>query len=399
MSVATSVGRRLTALLAVPILGLLRLLRRWIRVKVLIVGSHRFGHLALEPELWLANRIVSQKRKIPLEIHLWSFGSLRTQSNSYLTKLWRERIHQPPSWVTGALVRGGELVHDLALERPKLSIFGPSNGLDRAPQQCPRPSVFSIQELKSLSLLGFDPTKPYVALVVRDSAYYATRGEKENPTSSILNAELSTFIEACEYLVEADLQVIRLGGPSRQQLPLMRGCLDYANSSIRSEELDVKLAMRCSFAISTQSGPDAVALLARRPVLYIDVLRYSQFFFGTKLATWCPIKMYDFNEQRDWSLLRLCSSHLLLAKRPEDFVGSGLTFTRSTSREIRDYVSDYLNEFHQPAETGVADLRALVNASLQRAMGDYGRRTFGDIVAPVSRKWLKDNETWWFDSR
>jgi putative glycosyltransferase (TIGR04372 family) len=175
--------------------------------------------------------------------------------------------------------------------------------------------------------------------------------------------------------------------------------LDYANSSIRSEELDVKLAMRCSFAISTQSGPDAVALLARRPVLYIDVLRYSQFFFGTKLATWCPIKMYDFKEQRDWSLLRLCSSHLLLAKRPEDFVGSGLTFTRSTSREIRDYVSDYLNEFHQPAETGVADLRALVNASLQRAMGDYGRRTFGDIVAPVSRKWLKDNETWWFDSR
>lgn len=390
--------RLLSGVVAVPILALLRMLRPWLRVRLLVVASHRFGHLALEPEMELLRQKLMPRQRRPVVVDLWSFGSARIQSNAYLVKLWAERIHHPPSWVTGALVRGGELFKFLALERPSLSIHGPKNGLDRGQRQCPTPTEFSAEEIRSLASVGFDPRKPYVALVVRDADHYLLRGEQEDESSTLLNADLSSFVAASAYLVENDLQVIRLGGPSRQSLPAIDGGVDYANSAIRTAELDVKLATFCKFAVSTQTGPDAVVLLARQPVLYVDVLRCSQFFFGTQLATWCPMRIKDPSDQRFWSLKRLCASNLLMAKNTDEFNRSGLQFIRSDSTQIREYVADFLSELHHSADEETLRSRMQVNNTLQLAMGERGQQKFGNIVAPISRIWLEKHGSWWMDA-
>ncbi len=248
--------------------------------------------------MWLANQVISPgigRRRV---IDLWSLGSRRSRSNRELADLWKLRLRPLPSWCIGALVRAGGWVPSLALERPTLSIHGPRNALDRAPRQISSPPSFSEKEVGELLEHGIDLTRPYVALVVRDSAYYSQRGEIESAQSSILNADLDKFVPACSRLVNMGYQVVRLGGPSPQKFPALPGFFDYANSRCRTPRLDVTLPSHCAFAIATQTGPDAVALLARRPVLYIDVVRFSQFFFGTSLATWVPVKfVVDNNEQ------------------------------------------------------------------------------------------------------
>lgn len=393
-----AIARRLTALAAVPLLLVAWCLRPVVRFRLCVVGAHRFGHLALEPEMWLSNRALTANHGRPIRIDLWSLGSLRVQSNHYLADLWSRRLRRPPSWVVGALVRAGEMLPMLALERAELSIHGPRNALDRVPQQCPTPDRFTEGELDAMRDCGFDPLRPFVALVIRDSAHYATRGEIEEQSMSLLNADLSKFSEACDYLVGRGFQVIRLGGPSPQRLAPQPGCFDYANSPIRSAALDVKIPMACQFAIATQTGPDAVALLGRRPVLYVDVIRPSQFFFGTRLATWYPVQFVDSVTNTPWSLNRLCASDLLAAKSTSTFAESGVDFRRSTEGELRSYVEDYVAELESGVTADVQSVRSRVNETLQSSMHPWGTERFGEITAQVSRQWLLDNRSWWLQT-
>lgn len=391
---AVVVARGAAGIGAIPLLLLAWLLRPLIKFRLCVVGSHRFGHLALEPEMRITSR-PSGRLRPPIEVDVWSLGSRRVQSNVVLGEMWSRRLRRPPSWVVGALVRAGTWVPWLALERPALSIHGPRNGLDRSPRQCPDPDPFTARERSMLLEHDFDVTRPYVALVVRDAAYYAARGEAEDPHLSLLNTDLSDFIPACRSLAASGIQVVRLGGPSKQNFPDIPGCFDYANSPVRSAELDVKLPMSCRFAIATQTGPDSVALLARRPVLYVNVLRFSQFFFGTRLATWFPVRFVEAENQRPWSLAELAASPLLSAKDPRDFAESGVVFLRASADEVSAYVADYVNELENGADQPTTELRANVNRALQQHMRPWGESRFGEIVAKMSRKWLVDNQSWW----
>lgn len=388
-------ARRVTAIAAVPLLVVAWCLRPFVRFRLCVVGAHRFGHLALEPEMWLANKVLSPRRGRPLKVDVWSLGSRRIQSNQYLADLWSRRLRRPPSWVVGALVRAGEMMPALALEQADVSIHGPGNALDRVTQQCPAADDFTPSEIDAMRNSGFDPLRPFVALVVRDSAHYAARGETEERAMALLNADLSKFTESCDYLLARGFQIVRLGGPSPQRLPSKIGCFDYANSQIRSAALDVKIPLKCRFAIATQTGPDAVALMGRRPVLYVDVLRPSQFFFGTHLATWFPVRYVDAATNAAWSLRRLCSSPLLAAKSPSSFLESAVEFRRSTGAELRGYVEDYVEELESGVSAEVRELRGQVNQMLQSAMHPWGGERFGDVTAPVSRRWMLDNQSWW----
>lgn len=392
-----------TGIGALPILVFLWCLRPCIRFRVLIVGVHRFGHLALEPEMWLANKEISSDSPQRKVVDLWSLGSRLSQSNRELANLWKARLRPLPSWCVGALVRGGELAPSLALERPILSIHGPRNALDRAPRQISQLPSFSPQEVGAFLEHGIDLTRPYVALIVRDSAYYLQRGEIESAQSSILNADLEKFVSACSQLVELGYQVVRLGGPSPQKLPVLHGCFDYANSQIRTPRLDVALPSHCNFAIATQTGPDAVALLARRPVLYIDVVRFSQFFFGTSLATWIPVRFEVGSSQQPLSARALCRTNWLSAKDPGEFSDSRLSLVRATSEDIERYVVDYAIGISNPSRNlddsterkRLMQWRVATNEILASGMGIWGKERFGDITAQVSMQWLRENHQWW----
>jgi len=391
----------MAALLAVPVLAMAWCLRCIVKFRICVVGAHRFGHLALEPEMWLSNRALNSRKHGPVEVDIWSLGSRRIRSNSYLAELWSRRLRRPPSWIVGALVQAGEMLPPLALERADLSIFGPNNGLDRSPRFLPDAEQWSAKEVGELRDFNFDPLRPFVALVIRDSAHYVARGEAEHESTAILNGELERYLSACQFLVDRGLQVIRLGGPSLQRVPQLPGIFDYANSSIRSHRSDVLLALGCQFVISNQTGPDAVALAGRRPVLYIDVLRLSQFFLGTQLATWVPVTIKDLASGRPWSLRKLCSTELLQAKDPQVFLDWDVEVSKASEHEILSYVSGYHDEFTvsssriQGGAKRKSQLQSQACEVIGDAMGEWGSRRFGNIVALPSNTWIQANSSWW----
>ena len=394
------VAKSLLLVLATLILVVLKLISPVVKFRLCVMAFHRFGHLALEPEQMLSNREIdsasrSTRNPFPFVIDIWSLGPKRLQANRYLAKKWKLRIATMPSWMVNALFQAGTKVPALQLEAPKLSIYGPNNALDK----CPPHLSFSNQEVlrarRDLSRMGIDSDKPFVCLVVRDGGHYASRGESESSGYYLLNYDVSDFELAARVLADNGYQVIRMGAGSEKPLSLQHpNVFDYAKSEHRSAFLDVFIAGNCSFAISTQTGPDCVSLVFRRPVCYIDIARYSQFFLGTSIAVWNPtVLMKNGNRM---SLQQVMDSGIALFKNPNDFERNGIESVRSTPETIRDLVIGFQEMFERGFSLSVDEKNTVnrANEIIEKGMGEFAHNKFGKITAQLNPVFLRQQGDW-----
>jgi putative glycosyltransferase (TIGR04372 family) len=359
------------------VLLVMKLIQPIIKFQLCIVGFHRYGHLALEPEIFLAEQEVmkatnTSRRRV---ISIWSLGPVAKQSNSFLAGKWKEALLVLPSWFVGSLQRVGLFIPFLKLEEPKLSITGSLNGLDKTDSHV----SLSAEEMeggrKRLNEIGINPDKPYVCLIVRDGGHYKSKGDIESAGYELLNFDINDFSGVAEVLIESGFQVVRMGSGSERPFTCKPdGVVDYALSKNRSEFLDVYLAATCEFAVSTQTGPDAVCMLFRRPVLYVDVTRYCQFFFGSKLATWSPVRL-----QKNGCILNLSevvNSEIAWFKDPNLFSKNGIYQQKSSKSELKELVRSYIRA-QGSVDEGVLSVQSVVS----RGFGERGRLHFGDVTA------------------
>jgi putative glycosyltransferase (TIGR04372 family) len=374
---------------ALLVLIVLRILRPVLKVELCIVAFHRFGHLALEPEIYLGELEIraAQRdgRRFPITVQWWSLGPKKLQANRYLATKWKQVIRVLPSWWIDALHSVGTKISMLRLVEPHMSIRGSLNSLDRTDAQLELTDNEIAEGMSQLRAIGIDPNKPYACLVVRDGGYYASLGEKESDGYSFLNFDISTFEQAALSLVQRGYQVVRMGAGSAATFGAGHSTvIDYANSNLRSEFLDIYIAATCSFAISTQTGPDAVCLAFRRPVCYIDVTRFSQFFFGTKLAWWNPAELWQGDSRL--TLRDILRGPIFWIKDPNDFIRQGIRQVRSSAERIDHLVMSFVDAF----ENNVNRLNEIdekvhsVREIIARETGDRGKSEFGEIHAVLN---------------
>ena len=359
------------------VLLVLKLVQPIVRFQLCVAGFHRYGHLALEPEIFLAEQEIMKATNASHErvISIWSLGPVAKQSNRFLAKKWKDELLVLPSWFVDSLHRAGLVFPFLKLEEPKLSITGSLNGLDKTDSHMSLSEEEIEEGRRQLVEIGINPDKPYVCLIVRDSGHYKSKGVIESAGYELLNFDINCFTGVAEELVGNGFQVIRMGSGTESPFSSKpAGVVDYAVSKIRSEFLDVYLAATCEFAVSTQTGPDAVCMLFRRPVLYVDVTRYCQFFFGSKLATWSPVRLL-----KNGSILNLSevvNSEIAWFKDPNMFSKNRITQQKSSNDELREFVHSYIRM--RGIETKKA---ANVRSIVSRGFGERGRLQFGEVTA------------------
>ena len=392
MSMTHRLIRGFIGLGLIPALLVLALLKRLIHFRLCIIGVQRFGHLSLEPEVHLCLTKLEKRATWPWQITLWSFGRPSIQSNRELAKLWRSEVGLSPGRLVGALNLAGELVPRLAIDRIPLSIHGPKNVLDRTESILGK----RVKGVKSgiLDQLGIPTDGKFVCLTIRDGSYYAATGMSESAGYQLINFDAKVFVEACEYLVAEGFTVVRVGTPTPNPMPEMKGVIDYANLPLRSEVNDLVLMRECSFMVSTQTGPDALALALRKPVLYIDTVVLSQFFLGTKLATWNPRKFLAESSVTALSLDELLQSQFAWLKSPDDFLKSRYIFERSSSGEVANLVKSFVDEWRGVAVDDLINVRAEVNHRMTAAFGTNGQLRWGDVTAKINGWWLTNNSDW-----
>ena len=362
---------------ALVLLVVLKCCQPFVRFQLCVVGFHRYGHLALEPEIFLAEQEIiketsASRRRV---INIWSLGPVAKQSNRYLASKWKQELFVVPSWLVSSLHSVGSFFPILKLSEPKLSVTGSMNGLDKTTSHVSFKANEIEEGKKQLSQIGINPEIPYVCLIVRDGGHYKSKGETESAGYELLNFDINDFFGVAEKLVKSGFQVIRMGsGSERPFTNKPDGVIDYALSQNRSEFLDVFIAATCEFAVSTQTGPDAVCMLFRRPVLYMDITRYCQFFFGSQLATWSPGRLLK--NGKILNLSDVVNSDIAWFKDPDLFTVNGISQQKSSERELSNLVALYLENRNSPVVKP-----SLGQNIVAEGMGERGRFQFGEVTA------------------
>jgi putative glycosyltransferase (TIGR04372 family) len=174
---------------------------------------------------------------------------------------------------------------------------------------------------------------------------------------------------------------------------------DYANSGKRSELADIYLMANCRFAVSTMSGPDALALAFRRPVLYVDVAHYGLVFSGTRLTTWVPARLLDIATSKKLSLSEVFSRGVGWYWKDSQFAESAITIEKSTPEEITKYVLGMLERSALGKDVEVPMDQSSYQNQMASAMGDLGYLWHGPVVSRLAPQFLMENSKWFLISK
>ena len=277
------------------ILGVL-ILRLSDRVKPIQLGginAGRLGHLVMDVEMFMAEREIecSGYRKGVIDLrYVWTAGL--PISNRLILELWRPLFKFGPRCVLQPIDRwnrklpGGRRTQVPWRKGP--NILNQHNDLHgalrrTAPHLPIRNEYFELAGNILASIRpNFELNRPYVCIHIRDRSYFA-RLQPNNQDDGTRDADIADYELAIRYLTSRGIQVIRMGTESQDLISFKHDLVwDYACDGSRSELLDLVLPAKCRFFISTLSGPDKIAQLFRRPILFTNFAPLKS------LSLWMP---------------------------------------------------------------------------------------------------------------
>jgi putative glycosyltransferase (TIGR04372 family) len=197
-------------------------------------------------------------------------------------------------------------------------------------------------------------------------------------------------------MVRRGFTVVRLGAPPATPLAIAgSGVIDYATTGPRNAALDVILPGLMTTVISTQSGPDAVALMFGVPVAYVDVARLKYCFYDVSTVYWQPAVLQASGGER-LGLRDLLAPEYYELKTPEDFASRGVSVHRASPA---DRISAALEgiEFGSGAlklDDRDREMQEVVRGEFARAKerGVLGER--GAATGTLSPDFLRKNGDW-----
>ncbi|MEY4405019.1 MAG: hypothetical protein RI976_950 [Actinomycetota bacterium] len=329
-------------LLILPVVFIFYLLRKYMVVEFVLPNVTLFGHLALEPEKILSNIVTQGPRPVgePKRVLIWSLGKSKDQVNKALVKIWRRELFVLPSAIVDAMYRASKWLPNFEM---RVLQFDKLHENDHVLDSCESHLKFTSSEVKIgekyLRDVGIEQGKPYICLIVREAAW-APPITGPSSSGTLRSRSFEDFLLAADSLADLGVAVIKLGAAGTFKTAGTK-IIDYANSKDKSEFLDVYLPAHAKCVVSTMSGPDAVALVGRVPVLYVDIAQYSLCFAGTRLVTWVPARLISQKLGRAMSLSEVFESGAGRFLGSTAFEQAGIKIEQSSPEQIRDYCLDF----------------------------------------------------------
>ena len=199
---------------------------------------------------------------------------------------------------------------------------------------------------KKLSKVGIHEN--YVVLHVRDAGFY-----KES-WNSMRNADIDSYFEAIQYLVEQNYKVVRIGSsnsktPSKDILSLRPHFFDYSKSSIKTEVMDIFLLSNAIFFIGMASGPFTIASIFNIPVLVTNHFSPgdSLHLLENDLSIF---KKYVHKDGKNINLIHLFSENLRFNPSVETLNEQRLSVLDNSPSEILEAVKEFCERISDPSK-------------------------------------------------
>lgn len=278
-----TLGRYALTILSIPIVLTIRIISPFVLVRVGYLCSTRIGHFSANTELYL---LETEEFKKSSGSNVIDFVYLHEPvCNRHLGKMWSRtsQINILPRAIMAPICRANELIpnakkHTAGLTRQ--SDRDVSGFFNKYP-----PILRFTQAEKKIGEellrdLGVPKDKRFVCLHVRDSEYLATVFPSSDTSyHDYRNSNIEDYFLAAKALASRGLYVLRMGSIIKRPLqstdPMI---IDYARSGLRSDFADIYLGAHCFFCISVGSGFDAIPMIFRKPILFVNNVPVEYFF-------------------------------------------------------------------------------------------------------------------------
>lgn len=314
------------ALLCVLILRLLKG-----RVRIGMLWTQRIGHLAGNVEVYLCERDAGIRKSIDI----WCAPG--NPCNKQLLKMWRRVLTIDRTgffeivWKVNKLFDGHESteIHNGNLDRDVNNLY----------EQYPPHLKFTPEEeargQAELRRMGIPKGAKWVCLIVRDSAYLP-----ELSYHSYRDSDINDYGPAAMELAKRGYYVIRMGAKVNKSWARFHSMvINYATiTGMRSDFMDIYLAAKCEFAISSGTGLDAICSISRRPICFVNYvpIEYLNTWNKNSLAIW---KHHEKDGKR-MTLEEIYESKAGQFMRSDEYEQAGITLVDNTPEEIKTVVEE-----------------------------------------------------------
>ena len=336
-------------LFSISSLIIIYLLRPWLLIRWYGLTSSRIGHLALDPELYSCRRDAKINQPTQKYIDIFFLGN-KYICNRQLVKMLRRSLTVFPAFLMVPLFNTNRFFN-LFIKKCKQHEIDINSQVDRDVHNIvgkfnPHISFSEEEELKGkkiLSELGIPENAKFVCLIVRDSAYLARHKIETLHNFSYHNyrdCDIDNFVLAAEELAARGYYVFRMGikvhKPLKSSNPKI---IDYANSKMRSDFMDIYLGANCTFCISTALGYDAIPSIFRKPVAYIYTpVGIAQLQAENDLA----ICKHHLNKKtkKKLTISEIFSSNVVIGLSSAEYENNNVELQENTPEEIKDLVTE-----------------------------------------------------------
>lgn len=319
------------AFLAVVVI---RLLGHWgLFIRFGELWGNRIGHLAANTEVYLCQKDAG----LHPGIHIW----LNNQPvcNEQLMKMWGRvlTIDQTGFFKMVRLVNSFFKGHQKYQVEPVQLDRDIFNHLEKTQ---PHLQFTAEEEAKGEAQLrewGIPEGAKWVCLIVRDGAYLPELGYH-----SFRDSDIGVYSVAIQALAERGYYIFRMG--AKVGLPLQTyhwRAFDYATNGMRSDFMDIYLAAKCEFCVSTGTGLDAIPYIFRKPICYVNYVptEYLFTFYLNSLAIW----KHHYKDGKRMTFPEIIGSGAGQFFRADEFEEAGITLRGNTPEEIRDLVIEHVD--------------------------------------------------------
>jgi putative glycosyltransferase (TIGR04372 family) len=344
----------------------------------------------------------------PSQRYLDIFYLRKYVCNKQLEKMWRRNLIILPRWLLfplfvvnrfiGRFVPGGnyhEIGYNASLDRDVYNL------IDQFKPHIDFTYEEEAEGKRLLTQFGISQDAKFVCLMVRDSSYtdrYKQFTSADWSYHSYRNGNIANYILAAEELTKRGYYVFRMGAKVEKAIKSSNPkIIDYANSGMRSEFMDVYLGAKCSFCITTAVGFDSIPYIFRKPLASIFVPLGYLWAFNEKnlLITKHHIhKKY----KKKLTLSEIFSFNVALAFDTKTYEINNIELKENTPEEIKDLaieMDERLNGCWNETEEDRSLQKkfwSIFNNNTKKL--NLEKSPHGKIKSRFGAKFLRENKNW-----
>jgi len=325
----------------VPVALFIRLINPWLLIRLGLLRSASIGHFAANTELYLCEQAAGINK--PKRRHVDLFYLEKPICNQQLVNMWMRVIQIWPAWLLEPIHKANRLipwgsVHEIGTNTQHDRDV--HNLLDRFPSHLQFTDEEEARGKAGLNEMGLSLDIPFVCLTVRDSAYLAAhRKGMDFGYHNYRDSDVQNYVLAAKELADRGYYVIRMGVKVREAMKTKHHrVIDYATNGMRSDFMDIYLGSKCCFCISVGTGFDAVPLIFRRPIVYVNMVPFGYLF--TFVQHFLGITKHHFSVKlnRELTLSEIFTYDVGFSLLTSDYESKGVELIENTPEEIRDVV-------------------------------------------------------------